>query len=154
MNINEGQLRAQWRVDLGRIAEQIDELKARIDTESQTLHASLSAEVVALQSDLERLEAEVDAAGADAHAKQIAVQIEELSAKGDAAYKLLQAGMVGQLDPIDTEITRLEAIAATTSGDAKAKIKGRIETLRSIRAQAQASAHVDNWTGQPSDATH
>jgi len=154
MKINEEQLRAQWRADLVRIEEQIDSLKARIDTESRTLHGSLSGEVAVLQSELEKLEAEVEAAGADAHAKQIVVQIEELSAKGDAAYKLLQAEIVAQLDPTDTEIRRLEAIAATASGDARAKIKARIASLRSARAAAQSGLQSDEWTGQPGDAPH
>ena len=153
MGNNEEQLRAQWRADLAQIAVQIDDLKARIDNESRTLYAGLSAEVAALQSELEELQAEVDAAGADAHARQIAVQIEELSAKGDAAYSLLQAGIAVQLDPTDAEIRRLEAIAATASGEARAKIKARIETLRSTRA-AQAGVPADDWTGQSGDVPH
>lgn len=153
MGINEEQLRARWRADLARIAAQIDDLQARVDSESRMLHASLSAKVAELQSDLGKLEAEVDATGADTHVRQIAVQIAELSAKGDAAYQLLQTGVAVQLDPTEAEIRRLEAIAATTSGDAKAKLTARIESLRSTHAGAEASiqngeqpGHVDNMS--------
>lgn len=147
MSINEEQLRARWHADLARIAAQLDDLKVRIDTESRMLHASLSAKVAELQTDLEKLEAEVDAAGADTHVRQIAVQIAELSAKGDAAYQLLQSEMAVHLDPTEAEIRRLEAIAATTNGAAKAKLAARIENLRSMRAGAEASAKADDERG-------
>lgn len=147
MGINEEQLRARWRADLARIAAQLDDLKARIDAESRMLHASLSAQVAELQADLEKLEAEVDAAGADTHVRQIAVQIAELSAKGDVAYQLLQAEVAAHLDPAEAEIRRLEAIAATANGDAKTKLVARIERLRSIRAGTEASAKADEERG-------
>lgn len=148
MGINEEQLRARWRADLARVAVQIDDLKARIDTESRMLHASLSAQIADLQADLEKLESEVDAAGADTHVRQIAVQIAELSAKGDAAYQLLQAEMTVHLDPTEAEIRRLEAIAATANGDARAKLVARIERLRSMRAGTEASAKADEERGR------
>lgn len=154
MGINEEQQRAQWRADLARIAARIDDLKARIDTESRTLYANLSAEIAALQSDLANLESEVAAAGPDAHARQIATQIEELRAKGDAAYDLLQAGRAAQLDPTDAEIRRLEAVAATASGDARTKLMARIDELKSTWAASQASGHTDDWTGQTGAAIH
>jgi hypothetical protein len=152
MSDYEEQFRAHLRADLARIAAQIDDLKARIDSESRTLHASLSAEVAALQSDLENLKVEVETAGADARTRHIALQIEELSAKGDAAYHLLQLGGAAHLDPIDAEIRRLEAAAANASGDARAKILARIATLRSTRTAADAQAHTDEWAGYTDDA--
>jgi hypothetical protein len=148
MSINDGQLWARWRADLARIAAQIDDLKARIDTESRTLHASLSAKVTELQFDLEKLEAEMDAAVGDSHVRQIAVQIAELSAKGDAAYQLLQTEMAVQLDPTEAEIRRLETIATSASGDAKAKLTERIERLRSMHAGREVSTEADESPGQ------
>lgn len=153
MATTEEQIRAQWRADLTQIAARIDDLKARIDTESRMLYATLSAEVAMLQSELERLEVEVDAGSADVHTRQIALQIEELSAKGDAAYHLLQLGMAVQLDPTDAEIRRLEAVAATASGAAQAKIVARIDRLRSARASAQATACTDEFAGQQTGDT-
>lgn len=147
MSINEEQLRVRWRADLVRIAAQLDDLKSRIDIESQMLHASLSAKVAELQADLKRLDAEVEAVGADTHVRQIAVQIAELSAKGDAAYQLLKSEMADHLDPTEAEIRRLEAIAATASGDAKAKLAARIARLHSMRAGAEASAKADEGQG-------
>lgn len=153
MGTSEEQLRARWRADLARIAAQIDVLKARIETESRMLYAHLSAEVAALQSELERLEVEVDDTSEDARARHIVVQIEELSAKGDAAYQLLQAGIAAQLDPTDAEIRRLEAAAATASGDARIKIVSRIDRLRSARAAAQATMRHDEFAGQTGDTS-
>lgn len=154
MSINQEQLQGEWRADLARIAAQIDNLKTRIDNESRLLYASLSAEVAALQSDLEELEAAVDTAGADTHARQIAAQIEELSAKGDAAYKLLQAEVAGQLNPTDAEIRQLEAIAASASGSARARITARIEALQAARTIAQADTQADDWAVRSGDTPH
>lgn len=153
MGTNEERLRAQWRADLVLIAAQIDDLKARIDAQSRKLYASLSAEVAALQSELSRLERDVDAAGADEHARQIAAQIEALSAKGDAAYELLQSEMPAQIDPTDAEIRRLQAAEANASEDAKAKIQAHIDQLRSTQAAqaARARAHGDDWAEQTGD---
>lgn len=143
MGSNEEQLRARWRADLARIAAQIDDLRGRIDAESRQLEASLSARVNTLQAELEKLEGEVDAEDADAHVRQIAVQIAELSAKGEAAYQLLQTELAVSLDPTEAEIRRLEAIAATASGAVRAKLTARIEVLRSMRAGEQANTHDD-----------
>lgn len=143
MGSNEEQLRMRWRADLARIAAQIDDLRGRIDAESRQLEANLSARVNALQANLERLEGEVEADDADAHVRQIAVQIAELSAKGEVAYQLLQTELAGSLGPTEAEIRRLEAIAATASGDVKAKLTARIESLRSMRAGEQANTHED-----------
>ncbi len=151
MGHTEAYLRAQWRADLSRIEAQIEDLRARIDAQSQKLRASLSAEVAALHSDLARLESEVEAAGADEQARQIAAQIEELRAKGDAAYQLLQSEMGTQLDPTDTETRRLQAIEPTTSGDAKARIQAHIDRLQSPQAAAQTEPHDADRAEQPGD---
>lgn len=151
MGNTETYLRAQWRADLSRIEAQIEDLRARIDAQSQKLRASLSAEVTALRSDLARLESEVEAVGADEQTRQIAAQIEELRAKGDAAYQLLQSEIGTQLDPTDTEIRRLQAVEATTSGDAKARIQAHIDRLQSTQASAQ-DATQDATQTRPHDA--
>jgi|SwirhisoilCB2_FD_contig_91_72176_length_1993_multi_3_in_0_out_0_4 hypothetical protein len=151
MGNTEKYLRAQWRADLSRIEAQIEDLRIRIDAQSQKLRASLSAEVAALRSDLARLESAVEAAGADEQARQIAAQIEDLRAKGDAAYQLLQSEMGTQLDPTDTEIRRLQAVEATTSGDAKARIQAHIVRLQSTQAAAQTKPHDADRTEQPGD---
>lgn len=91
MDINENQARARWRGAIARIAAQITELMARIDM--------VSSELAALQADLLDLEAEVSAAGPDNYARQVALQVEQLRAKGDAAYKLLQTSMAPHFDP-------------------------------------------------------
>lgn len=155
MGHTEAYLRAQWRADLSRIEAQIEDLRARIDAQSQKLRASLSAEVTALHSDLARLESEVEAAGADEQARQIAAQIEELRAKGDAAYQLLQSEIGTQLDPTDTEIRRLQAVEATTSGDAKARIQAHIDRLQSTQDATQDATQTRpqdaDRTEQPDD---
>ena len=133
MNTHEDQQRAQWRADLARIAAQIEDLRARIDTESQVLRATLLEEIAALQSDLRKLEAAVDASAPDAYARQIAAQIEDLRAKGDAAYAQLH------LDLTDAEIRRLELAAATANEDDKTKIMARIDKLKATRTETQTN---------------
>lgn len=156
MSTNVEQLRLQWRVELTRLAERVDDLQARIDAESRMLYTSLSAEIATLQSDLRILESEVHAAGPDIYGRQIAAQIEELHAKGDAAYNLLQAGRAAQLDPTDAEIRRLEMAASAASEDARAKIKARIDELKSSRAGAQIGGQIgeqiDGQIGGQTDA--
>lgn len=151
MSINDEYTRAQLRAALAQIAAQIDDLKARIDTESRTLYTKLSAEIVVLQKDLRNLEAEVAAARSDNYALRIASQIEDLRAKGDAAYDLLQTSIATQLDPTEAEIRRLEVIAATTDDEVKAKVLARIDELKSARIAAQAADLASHQTGQPGD---
>jgi len=133
MNTPEDQQRAQWRADLTRIAAQIERLRTKIDTESQTLRATLLQEIAALQADLRKLEAAVDASAPDAYARQIAAQIEDLRAKGDAAYTQLH------LDLTDAEIRRLELAATTASEDARPQIMARIDKLKATRIDTQSS---------------
>jgi hypothetical protein len=146
-NKNEEQMRAQWRVDLARIAVRIEELKAGIETVLLMLQSELTEEIAALQSDMEKLEADMDAAGADTYVRQVAGRIRELSAMGDAAYQLLQASIVTPRDPTDAEIRALEAIAASAVGDSKSRLTARIEHLKGIRAASQvdlsAASQVD-----------
>lgn len=148
MSINEEEPQAQWRAAIARIAAQIDDLKVRIDSESRTLHTSLSAEIAALRSELRKLEAEVDAAVPDSYAQQIAAQIDDLRAKGDAAYSLLQAGEASRLDPTDAEIRQLEAAAATASESARARIMARIDELKAAQVATQASTHRNSVSQQ------
>lgn len=152
MGIDDEQLRMQWRDAIARIAAQIDSLRSRIDSESRLLHGKLSAEIALLQADLRDLETEMFTAGPDMYARQIARQIEELRAKGDAAYDLLQASVATESDTIDAEIRRMEAIAATTSGDARAKIMVRVERLKAERDAQQQSQRASEQTGHSGDA--
>lgn len=145
MGIYEECTRARWREAIARIATQIDDLKARIDTESRTLYTKLSTEIAVLQADLRNLQVEVSATGPDYYVRQIAEQIEELRAKGDAAYDMLQTSMATQLDPADAEIRTLEAVAATASEDAKVTLQARIDELKAARLSARALNHADNW---------
>lgn len=144
MEISENYTHVQWRGAIARIAAQIADLMARIDT--------VSAETATLQAELRDLEAEVSAAGADGYARQIALQIERLRAKGDAAYALLQTSMATQLDPADAEIRLLEAVAAIASGDAKGRMIARVDELKAARMAAHGIHHADEWTaGRPRD---
>lgn len=144
-------MRVQWRQAIGQIAAQIDELKASIDSESRTLYTKLSAEIATLQAELRGLEAEVAAAGPESYARQVAAQIEELRAKGDAAYDLLRTGMATQLDPTDAEIRRLEAVERVTSGDARAKVIARINELQATRIAFHAVNRADDQHRQNGD---
>jgi hypothetical protein len=87
-----------WSVELARIAAQLDELKARSDEEYRVLQADLDGQIKELQAALRALEVEVAAMRPDAYARRVAAQIEELKAKGDAAYDRLQAGIPGPID--------------------------------------------------------
>lgn len=133
MDTNDEQQRMRWRDDVARISAQIDSLKLRIDSESRMLYARLSAEVAVLQSDLRDLQATVFTNSADMYARHIASEIEELRARGDAAYNILQASVVAPIDAIDAEIRRLEAVAASASGDARARILDRVAQLKAER---------------------
>lgn len=143
MNTYEDQQRAQWHADLDRIAAQIEGLRTKIDTESQRLRAIMFEEISTLKSDLRKLEAAVDAAGPDDYARQIAAKIEDLRAKGDAAYAQLH------LDLTDAEIRRLELAATTANEDARTQIMERIDKLKATRTTRQQSLNTDDW----SDAT-
>jgi hypothetical protein len=134
MNTNVEQAQAEWHTQLARIATQVESLKAKADTEFRALYTTLSAEIAALQADLKKLKAEVDATGPDAYAKMIEKQIEDLQAKGNAAYEMLRSRLVTQPDPADTEIKQLEAAAATASGSARTSILSRIDQLKVAKA--------------------
>jgi Skp family chaperone for outer membrane proteins len=148
MDINDEQQRKQWHDAIARLTAQIDSLRTRIDSESRMLYAKLSAEVAELQSDLRTLEITVLTTSSDVYTRQIAKQIEELRAKGDAAYNLLQASVATPIDTFDAEIRQLEAIAATTSGDAREKIMVRVEQLKSERATERLSQHTSDEQGR------
>ncbi len=151
MGNDEERVREQWRGVIARISAQIDDFKARIDSESQQLYTKLSAEISALQSDLQTLEAKVLAVGQDAYARQIATQIEGLRATGDAAYDLLQTLIATELDPTEAEIRRLEAIAEGATPEARVKILVRIDELKAVRAPVPTSMHTENGIEQPAD---
>lgn len=144
MGNDEDDVREQWRGVTARLAAEIDDFKTRIDTESQLLYTKLSAEIAMLQSDLRHLEAQVLAVGLDSYARQIAMQLEDLRAKGDAAYDLLQTWIATELDPTEAEIRRLEAITESATPDARIRILARIDELKASRAAALASGHAEN----------
>jgi hypothetical protein len=87
-----------WRAELARISSQLDELKARSDEEYRTLHSALDAQLADVQAALQRLNAEVASLRPSTYARRVEVQIEELRAKGDAAYERLQASMPARVD--------------------------------------------------------
>lgn len=149
MDINDEQQRKQWREAIARISAQIDSLSAQIDSESRLLYTKLSAEVAAIQADLRTLEIIALTNSSDDYARRIAKRIEELRAKGDAAYTLLQASAGTHIDTTGAEIRRLEAIAATTSGDARARIMAQVEQLKSERAAERLSQRANEEPGQP-----
>jgi predicted nucleic acid-binding Zn-ribbon protein len=154
MSTQENHLLTQWHADLARIAAQIDDLRGRVAAESQMLYTNLSAEIAALQAELKKLEAEVNAASPDAYAKQIAAQIDELRAKGDAAYNLLHRGLAAQLDLTDTEIRQLEIAAMSASGEARAQIMARIDELKSARTATQTSEYSGDQPSHGDDPAH
>lgn len=144
MGNNEDHIKEQWRGVIARISTEIDDFKTRIDRESELLYTKLSAEIAMLQSDLRHLEAAVLAAGLDSYAQQIATQIDDLRAKGDAAYDLLQAWIATELDPAEAEIRRLEAITESAAPDARIKLMARIDELKATRAAGLANGHAEN----------
>ncbi|MGZ3599471.1 MAG: hypothetical protein ACXWQR_03730 [Ktedonobacterales bacterium] len=151
MDNDEVQAREQWRGVITRIAAQIDDFKRKIDSESEQLYKKLSAEIAILQSELRNLEAQVLTVDLDTYARQITTQIEDLRAKGDAAYDLLQTWIATELDPAEAEIRQLEAIAESASPDAKAKIMARVGELKAARAAASQSDYTQNGSEQPAE---
>jgi hypothetical protein len=151
---NDDLVREHWRAVIARIAKQLDEFKARIDIESESLYTKLSLEIATLQTDLKNLEAEVAAAAPDAFAKRVSTEIEDLRAKGDAAYDLLQASLSAQLDPTDVEIRRLEAILLDANEETRAKIKGRIEQMRAAQSAVHTQTPTANGSEPSSGAVH
>ena len=87
-----------WRAELARISRQLDELKARSDEEYRTLHSVLDSRLAELQAALRKLEAEVASLRPSAYARRVEAQIEELKAKGDAAYERLEANKAGTVN--------------------------------------------------------
>ncbi len=132
------QLQAEWRDEIAQITALIDDLRARIDAELQLLRSHMDADVASLQSRLRKLTAEVEAMAPTAYARQIGAQIEELRAKSDAAYQLLQIGEDAQLDATETEIKQLELAALHADGEERTRLLARIAELRSAYVASQA----------------
>lgn len=142
---NEAQTRAQWQVDLNQIAARLDDLNAEIGALLHLVQTRLSEEIAALQADLERLETDMGAAGAagaDMSMRQIIGRIKELSAMGDAAYRLLQADMPERRDRTETEIKTLEAVAASAVEPNRARLTARINHLKARQATERASRNI------------
>lgn len=87
-----------WSQEIARIAARIDQLKGWFERECRLLQANLDLQIAEVRNDLKRLQAEVTAARPDPYAMRVAAQIEELKAKGDAAYEQLQAQLVAHED--------------------------------------------------------
>jgi len=87
---------ASWSLRIATLEARIEEIQAHCDTESLLLHSRLSAQITELHDELRKLAAEVAAATPDAYVRSISAQIEELRAKGDAAYELLHATLTSQ----------------------------------------------------------
>jgi len=81
----------EWQGAIAICETRIEDLKVRYDAEFRRLHTRLDSRVAELQSELKKLAAMVERDVPDAHARRIAGQLDELRAKSDAAYDLLQA---------------------------------------------------------------
>jgi hypothetical protein len=90
MSSNKRNEELEWRHAIAVLETRVEELKVRCDEEYRRLHSRLDARVAELQGELRRLAAAVAADVPDAHAQRIAAQLDELRAKSDAAYDLLQ----------------------------------------------------------------
>lgn len=82
---------AQWRLTLTVIEARIVDLKTQSDAEYRALHSRLDAQIAELRRDLKALADEVARTGPDAYIESVTMQLDELKAKGDAAYELLQS---------------------------------------------------------------
>jgi len=80
----------EWRRTIAALEARVEELKVRCDADYRRLHTQLDVQVAELQGELRKLAAAVEADVPDAHAQRIAAQLDELQAKSDAAYDLLQ----------------------------------------------------------------
>jgi hypothetical protein len=89
---------AAWSQEIARITARIDQLKSWFERECQLLQTNLDIQIAEVRNDLTRLQAEVAAAQPGAYALKVAVQIEELKAKGDAAYEQLLAQFAARRD--------------------------------------------------------
>ena len=86
----------QWRLAIAMLEARVEELKVRSEAEYRFLHSRLDEQIAELQAELKKLAAEVAAAGPDAYVQSISAQLEELKAKGDAAYDLLRATLAAK----------------------------------------------------------
>jgi hypothetical protein len=80
----------EWRRTIAALEARVEELKVRCDADYRRLHIQLDVQVAELQGELRKLAAAVEVGVPDAHAQRIAAQLDELRAKSDAAYDLLQ----------------------------------------------------------------
>jgi hypothetical protein len=80
----------EWRRTIAGLEARVEELKVRCDAEYRRLHDRLDTQVAELRGELRKLE-EVEVSDSDANAQRVAAQLDELRAKGDAAYDLLRA---------------------------------------------------------------
>lgn len=89
---------ARWRLTLAVIEARIVDLKTRSDADYQALHSRLDAQIAELRRDLKALADEVAKTGPDAYIESVTMQLDELKAKGDAAYELLQSMLASKYD--------------------------------------------------------
>lgn len=88
----------QWKLTVAMIEARIEDLRAQSDIEYQALHNRLDAQIAELQQELNKLAAEMATASPDAYIQSVSTQLDELKAKGDAAYELLQATLASTSD--------------------------------------------------------
>jgi predicted nucleic acid-binding Zn-ribbon protein len=125
-----------WEERIAHIAAEIEELKARVRTECLLAHARLDERVSAVETELRSLREQVASIESGGYARWMEAQLADLKAQGDAAYDLLQATVLPRTDPTEQEIKRLEAVAATTTGEARRRLNDRIAELRRQRGES------------------
>jgi ribosome-associated translation inhibitor RaiA len=80
-----------WSAEIARIDARIEALKAWIEQVCLLQRANVDAQIAAVRADLKRLKSEVAALYPGPYAVRVAAQIQDMKAKGDAAYERLQA---------------------------------------------------------------
>ncbi|HEU5349580.1 MAG TPA: hypothetical protein VFU63_13295 [Ktedonobacterales bacterium] len=98
MSNNPESASSQWKLTVTMIEARIEDLRAQSDIEYQALHNRLDAQIAELQQELNKLAAEMATASPDTYIQSVSTQLDELKAKGDAAYELLQATLASTSD--------------------------------------------------------
>lgn len=90
MSSNKQHDEREWRRAIAILEARIEDLKKHYDAEFYRLHHRLDANIADLQDRLRSLAALVEGDIGDVQAQRIAAKLDELRAKSDAAYDLLQ----------------------------------------------------------------
>lgn len=86
----------EWERTIAMIEARIEDIKSRCNSEYRALHTTFQAQIAELQVAVRKLAREVALSGPDAYVRGVAAQIDELKAKGDAAYELLHTTLPGR----------------------------------------------------------